>query len=117
MKRKHVYPLVILLSLSVLAWSETTAILAQGLNILIPTAFRVGVDFSAAAPPPPPTVVVPAAPGPGYVWEPGYWSLQGGAWVWVPGQWVVPPAPRAVWVPGVWVSVHGGWHWRPGHWR
>ncbi len=29
-------------------------------------------------------MVVPAAPGPGYVWQPGDWSLQGGAWVWVP---------------------------------
>src|SRR6185295_13739511 len=37
-------------------------------------------------PPPPPQVeVLPVAPGPDYLWAPGYWSWYGGAWIWVGG--------------------------------
>ena len=40
------------------------------------------------------------APGPGYVWIPGYHRWSGSAYVWVPGRWDRPPRARAVWVPG-----------------
>ena len=67
---------------------------------------------------PPPVVVetpVPA-PGPGYVWTPGYYSWNGQAYVWVPGVWVVAPFPGARWVPPRWVHRHGGWGFIGGRW-
>jgi hypothetical protein len=54
---------------------------------------------------PPPVIVetpVPA-PGPGYVWTPGYYRWDGRAYVWVPGGWVVAPFPAARWAPHHWV--------------
>jgi hypothetical protein len=37
-------------------------------------------------PPPPPQVeILPVAPGPDYLWAPGYRSWYGGAWIWVGG--------------------------------
>ena len=68
------------------------------------------------APPAPPREVIVAAPGPNYVWAPGYYAWRG-RWVWVRGSWVTPPHPYAVWVGGHW-SRHGhGYVWVGGHWR
>lgn len=49
---------------------------------------------------------VPACPGSGYVWVPGYWSGYGEARVWVAGCWR--PGPHAV----VYAHSHYGrpWH-------
>jgi hypothetical protein len=68
---------------------------------------------------PPPVVVQtrPVAPGPRYVWEPGYQSWNGRAYVWAPGRWALPPRPGVVWVPGHWVHGPRGWFWVGGHWR
>ena len=72
----------------------------------------------AQAPPPPQVEVVPVAPGPAYVWAPGYWSVGiGGGWVWVRGGWVVRPHPHAVWVGGHWTTHGHGYVWVGGHWR
>ena len=68
---------------------------------------------------PPPVVVespVPA-PGPGYVWIPGYYRWDGGAYVWVPGSWVSAPWPGARWIPPRWVHQHGGWAFVGGYWQ
>jgi hypothetical protein len=68
----------------------------------------------------PPTVRVETqtvAPGPGYVWTPGYWRWTGVDYAWVSGTWVVRPSPVAVWVSGHWVRRPGGWVWIGGHWR
>jgi hypothetical protein len=70
---------------------------------------------------PPPAVVVQAppryAPGPDYVWVPGYYVWQGGGYVLVPGQYVRPPRREAVWVApryersGAEIRFYsGGWH-------
>jgi hypothetical protein len=68
-------------------------------------------------PPPPQVEIVPVAPGPDYVWGPGYWSWRGGAWIWVGGGWHVRPAPGVIWVGGHW-SPHGrGYIWVGGRWR
>ncbi|HTL54420.1 MAG TPA: hypothetical protein VL361_02020 [Candidatus Limnocylindrales bacterium] len=71
------------------------------------------------APPPPPRVeYVPLAPGPTYVWVPGYWSWRvGGGWMWVGGHYVVRPHPHAVWVGGHWTRHGHGYVWIGGHWR
>ena len=68
----------------------------------------------------PPAPIVEArvvAPGPGYVWVPGYYAWDGGLYTWRPGVWVLPPRARAAWVPGHWVRERRGWFWVEGHWR
>ncbi len=57
------------------------------------------------------------APGPGYVWTPGYHRWDGHAYVWTAGAWVRPPHPGAHWVPARWVHRPGGWMMVEGHWR
>jgi hypothetical protein len=57
------------------------------------------------------------APGPGYVWTPGYHRWDGTRYVWAPGAYVLPPRPHAVWVPHRWVRRDGGWYLAEGHWR
>jgi hypothetical protein len=58
-----------------------------------------------------------AAPGPGYVWLPGFYAWNGAAYAWRPGRWERPIRPRAVWVPGRWVRERRGWYFVEGHWR
>jgi hypothetical protein len=69
----------------------------------------------------PPVPIVEAmivAPGPGYVWIPGYHSWDGRAYVWVPGRWDRAPRARARWVPPRWVhDRRHGWYLVEGHWR
>ena len=57
------------------------------------------------------------APGPGYVWTPGYHRWDGNRYVWTGGAWVQPPRPHAVWVPHRWVRRNGGWVLVEGRWR
>ena len=68
------------------------------------------------APPPPRTEIIVAAPGPGYVWTPGYWSWHG-RWIWVGGRYVLRPHPHAVWLPGHWAHRGRGHVWIEGRWR
>jgi hypothetical protein len=72
-----------------------------------------------AQPPPAPQVeAVPVAPGPEYVWMPGYWSIGiGGGWAWVGGHYGVRPRPHAVWAPGHWGPHARGYVWIGGHWH
>ena len=68
----------------------------------------------------PPAAIVetrPVAPGPNYVWIPGYHNYVNGAYVWTPGRWEVPPRPHARWVAHKWVRRHGGYVLVEGHWR
>jgi hypothetical protein len=80
-----------------------------------PAAAQAGRVISEA-PPPPQAEVVVAAPGPNYIWMPGYWSWQG-HWVWVSGAYVVRPYAHAHWVRGHWVHHGYGWVWVGGYWR
>ena len=68
-------------------------------------------------PPAPQVEVVQVAPGPDYVWTPGYWSWRGHAWVWVGGVWVVPPHPHDVWIGGRWETHGHSSIWIGGRWR
>ena len=64
-----------------------------------------------------PHLAPPPAPGPRYVFVPGYWRWDGGRYVWASGQWQLRPAGFTHWVPGHWhVGRFGRWHWIPGHW-
>jgi hypothetical protein len=87
----------------------------------------VAVSSACAAPrgrlyvqvgPPPPLVEARViAPGPGYVWVPGYHVWSGGAYVWRPGAWVRPPQARARWAPAHWERDRRGWYLVEGRWR
>jgi hypothetical protein len=57
------------------------------------------------------------APGPGYVWIPGYHRWDGHAYVWTAGKWDQPPHPHQVWVAHKWVHRKDGWVLVEGHWR
>ena len=79
-------------------------------------AFAQEVVIRVAPPSPLVERAVPA-PGPGYVWAPGYHRWDGRAYAWVPGTWVFPPHRHAHWVAAHWVRRHGGWVLIEGHWR
>ncbi len=68
--------------------------------------------------PPPPVVERPGpAPGPRYVWIPGYQRWNGSRYIWVHGHYVIAPRPGAVWVPAHYVHRSGGYIFVAGHWR
>jgi hypothetical protein len=75
------------------------------------TVIRVG-------PPPPVRVgVVGVAPGPGFVWIPGYQSWNGNGYVWVAGKWVRPPRVGVVWVQPRYAHSGTTWLYHAGYWR
>ncbi len=76
-----------------------------------------GRVYVRVAPPPPIVERVVVAPGPGYIWVPGYYVWTSARYVWRPGAWVVPPRPRAVWVAPHWRHERRGWYFVEGHWR
>jgi hypothetical protein len=68
----------------------------------------------------PPAAVVEvrrAAPGPRYVWVPGYHRYYRNSYVWTPGAWVIPPRRHTVWVAPRWAHSHRGYYFVAGHWR
>ncbi len=68
--------------------------------------------------PPPIVVERPVlAPGPEFVWQPGYHEWDGRAYGWRSGVWVRRPHRYATWVPGRWVHSYRGYYWIEGHWR
>jgi hypothetical protein len=79
------------------------------------TAIVTAAIVSATQPPPPRVIYVPE-PRAGYVWDPGYWTLDHGEWVWVDGRWVV-DAPGYAWSPTHWEqAADGSWRLVPGQW-
>src|ERR1700733_3987127 len=92
---------------------------------LIGLVFATALTFSAASAElivkvAPPAAVVETrgvAPGPNYVWVPGYQQWNGSAYVWVPGKWETPPRPGERWVAHRWVPRHGGYVFVEGHGR
>ena len=84
--------------------------------ILSVSAFAADVVVRIA-PPRPVIETRVVAPGPGYVWTPGYHRWDGRAYIWVPGAWVMPPHAHARWVAHRWEHRNGGYVLREGHWR
>ena len=76
-----------------------------------------GRVYLRVGPPAPIVEARVAAPGPGYVWIPGYHRWNGGAYVWTPGRWDRPPRVRARWVPSHWAQDRRGWYFVDGRWR
>lgn len=104
--------------LLVLALS-TTACFGRGGGALfaaVATTAIVTAVIVSSRPPPPPRVVYVPDPRPGYVWQPGYWTLQDQQWVWVDGQWLE-VEPGATWSPTHWEQQpDGNWRLVPGRW-
>jgi len=77
-----------------------------------------GVAYYANTPPPPVRVeAYGVAPGPGFVWAPGYWGWRGNSYVWIGGSWVRPPRAGVRWVSPYWESYHGRYRFHEGRWR
>ncbi len=90
---------VMMLSLSAASFAQVTV----GISV------RVG-------PPALPVYAQPVAPGPGYLWTPGYWAWNDDAgYYWVPGTWVVAPV-GLLWTPGYWGFADGVYGWHRGYW-
>jgi hypothetical protein len=67
---------------------------------------------------PPPVVVERrvASPGPGFVWQPGYYRWAGRDYVWVQGRYERARS-HGRWVPARWVHDRHGWYLVEGRWR
>jgi hypothetical protein len=76
-----------------------------------------GRVYVRVGPPAPVVERVVVAPGPGFVWVPGYYTWNGRAYAWRRGEWMHPPRPRAVWVAPHWRHERRGWFFVEGHWR
>jgi hypothetical protein len=77
-----------------------------------------GVVYVRVGPPAPIVERRVVAPGPGYVWVPGYHVWDGRAYVWRAGRWDRAPRPSARWVAPHWIhDGHRGWYMVEGHWR
>jgi len=96
--------------------SIAVAVLATALTACA-TAEPRGRVYIRVGPPAPIVETRVVAPGPGYVWVPGYHSWDGRAYVWAPGAWVRPPRPHAHWVKAHWTHRGGGWVFVEGYWR
>jgi hypothetical protein len=94
----------LMLSVSVLSLSTTSSA-------------QIGIGISVRIGPPAlPVYAQPVAPGPGYLWTPGYWGWNDdGGYYWVPGTWVVAPVGM-LWTPGYWGFAGGLYGWHPGYW-
>ncbi|TAN07506.1 MAG: hypothetical protein EPN38_04700 [Rhodanobacteraceae bacterium] len=102
-----------------------TTLLVAGLLasplLVLPTTAHAGISVGISvgiAPPALPVYAQPVAPGPGYLWTPGYWAWNPAyaSYYWVPGAWVTPPAVGLLWTPGWWGVVVGGYRWHAGYW-
>ena len=89
------------------------AILTIGAPTLSSAAVFVSVNL---APPLLPVYTQPIAPGPGYMWTPGYWAYGPDGYYWVPGVWVLIPFVGALWTPGYWGWGDGSYVWHAGYW-
>lgn len=82
-----------------------------------PASAQVSMDISVhVGPPPLPAYPQPFAPGPGYIWTPGYWAWGEFGYYWVPGAWVMAPAVGLLWTPGYWAWNSGAYFWHAGYW-
>lgn len=107
------------LSLSTLAATVAAAVMAFGLAA--PSAHaQIGFGITIGTPPPPLRYEARGyAPGPGYVWQEGYWAPDpdgDGRYRWVRGGWVRPPYEGAYYVHPHYDHYDDGYHMQPGYW-
>ncbi len=83
----------------------------------VPASSFGGIFVSVSiAPPALPVYVQPVAPGPDYIWTPGYWAYGDAGYFWVPGTWVIAPRAGLLWTPGYWGFGGGVYGWHGGYW-
>jgi len=81
--------------------------------------YQQGYEQGIEASQPPPELPVyeqPSCPGPGYMWNPGYWYWGPQGYYWVPGVWVFAPYTGALWTPGWWGFFGDRYRWHHGYW-
>jgi len=99
-----------------LSLASTGCFRGGGLFAAIAATAIVTAVVVSSRPPPPPRVVIVPEPRPGFVYQPGYWTLYDDQWVWVEGTWVS-ERPGYVWVPAHWEGQPDGrWRLEPGQW-
>src|SRR6202021_317279 len=78
-------------------------------------AIGISVSFG---PPALPVYDLPACPGDGYLWTPGYWAWDTDAedYYWVPGTWVLSPEVGYLWTPPWWGWGDGVYLFHDGFW-
>ena len=91
------------------------AISSLAVPLVASAEVSVGVSV-AIGPPPLPYYPQPFAPGPGYIWTPGFWDYGPDGYYWVPGTWVFAPRVGFLWTPGFWGWRAGYYWWHPGYW-
>jgi hypothetical protein len=95
-----------------------TAALLLGASVFATACAGAGGGvYVRTGPPPLRREVIVTAPGPGYVWVPGYYQYNRTGYVWVTGRYERPPRGRSRWVPGHWQNSRRGWFYVQGHWR
>lgn len=108
-----------LFSLCSITGSAAAAVLAFGLAAPSAQA-QVGFGITIGEPPPPIRYERRGyAPGPGYVWQSGYWVPDpdgDGHYRWQPGVWVRPPYAGAYYVHPHYDHYEDGYHMQPGYW-
>jgi hypothetical protein len=96
------------------------ALVAFGaMAVSIPTQASAQVALGVSvqvAPPPLIEYDQPPLPGPGYLWNPGYWAYGDAGYYWVPGTWAEPPAVGLLWTPPYWGFVNGAYLFNAGYW-
>ena len=90
------------------------ALLFAGLPLASSNAY-IAVSV-AIAPPAIPVYTQPYAPGPGYLWTPGYWAWDGYGYYWARGVWVLAPRVGYLWTPGYWGYSNGLYVFNDGYW-
>jgi hypothetical protein len=104
-------------------WKTLAGIVLLSAGVTASTACAVsaaprGRVYVRVGPPAPIVETRVVAPGPGYVWVPGYHAWDGRAYVWRPGRWDRAPRRNARWVSARWVhDRRNGWYLVEGHWR
>ncbi len=79
-------------------------------------AGQQAIEQADQPPPPLPVYVQPYAPGPNYIWTPGYWAYSPMGYYWVPGAWVAAPYYGALWTPGYWGFYNNRYRFHRGYW-
>ncbi len=83
--------------------------------LAVPAFGQIGI-YIGTPPPPLRYEVQPPMPGPGYVWNEGYWNNEGGRYHWMPGVWNRPPYEGANWNHPHYDHYRQGWQMHQGHW-
>lgn len=94
---------------------------AVAVLVSLSACVSAGAGWSAdyvitAAPPPIPYYAQPPCPGPGYIWQPGYWAWGDNGYYWMSGEWTLPPQAGDLWTPGYWDFDNDSYVWVPGYW-